>query len=86
MPELGWISFLFVGLLAGFIAEKVLKRDHGLVTNLIVGVIGAYLGGAVFNMLGLDASGLLGAIVVATIGAILLLIIWGMIKGKRAQG
>jgi uncharacterized membrane protein YeaQ/YmgE (transglycosylase-associated protein family) len=86
MPELGWISFLFVGLLAGFIAEKVLKRDHGLVTNLIVGVIGAYLGGAVFNMLGLGASGLIGAIVVATIGAILLLIIWGMIKGKRAQG
>ena len=80
MPELGWISFLFVGLVAGFIAEKVMKRDHGLLTNLIVGVIGAYLGGIIFNMMGLGATGLIGAIAVATIGAIVLLLLLGLIK------
>ena len=44
MAGIGWISFLIIGLIAGFIAEKVMARSHGLVTNLIVGVIGAYLG------------------------------------------
>jgi uncharacterized membrane protein YeaQ/YmgE (transglycosylase-associated protein family) len=86
MPEIGWISFLFIGLIAGFIAEKVMKRDHGLLTNLIVGVVGAYLGGIVFNLMGLGATGLFGALAVATVGAILLLFILGMIKGRRVRG
>ena len=43
MSGLGWISFLIVGLIAGWIADKVMKRDHTLVMNLVVGVIGAYV-------------------------------------------
>lgn len=57
MEGLGWLSFLFVGLIAGFIAEKVMSRNHGLLTNLVVGVVGAYVGAFIFSLLGLQAGG-----------------------------
>lgn len=82
MEGLGWLSFLFVGLLAGFIAEKVMSRNHGLLTNLVVGVIGAYVGAFIFSLLGLQAGGLIGALVVATLGAIALLALLGVIRGR----
>jgi uncharacterized membrane protein YeaQ/YmgE (transglycosylase-associated protein family) len=83
MEGLGWISFLFVGLIAGFIAEKVMSRSHGLITNLVVGVIGAYLGGILFWLIGLQATGFIGALVVATIGAIVLLAIVGWMRSSN---
>lgn len=82
MEGFGWISFLIIGLIAGWIAEKVMKRSHGLMMNLIVGVIGAYLGAFLFSLLGLGASGFIGAVVVATIGAIALLAIVGFVRSK----
>ena len=42
MSGLGWLSFLIVGLIAGWVADQVMKRGNGLVENLVVGVIGAY--------------------------------------------
>lgn len=82
MSGLGWLSFLFIGLVAGWIAEQVMSRSHGLFTNLIVGVVGAYLGAFLFSLLGISAGGLVGALVVATIGAILLLAIVGYFRGR----
>lgn len=82
MTGLGWFSFLIVGLIAGWIAEKIMKRDQGLLMNLIVGVIGAYLGAFLFRMLGLASSGFLGALVVAIIGSVVLLAIVGAIRGR----
>jgi uncharacterized membrane protein YeaQ/YmgE (transglycosylase-associated protein family) len=84
MDGIGWISFLFVGLIAGWIAEKVMRRNHGLLRNLIVGVIGAYLGAILFSAVGLGpAENFWGALVVATIGAIVLLGITGVLLGRR---
>jgi uncharacterized membrane protein YeaQ/YmgE (transglycosylase-associated protein family) len=83
MEGIGWLSFLIIGLLAGWIAEKVMKRSHGLVTNLIVGVIGAYLGAFLFSLVGLQtAGGFIGALIVAVIGAVVLLAIVGWIRGR----
>ena len=82
MEGIGWISFLIIGLLAGWIAEKVMKRSHGLLTNLIVGVIGAYLGAFIFSLFGFEGGGWIAALVVATIGAIVLLAIVGWIRGR----
>lgn len=82
MEGIGWLSFLIVGLVAGWIAEQVMSRSHGLLTNLVVGVIGAYLGAFVFSLLGIQAGGFFGALVVATIGAIALLAIVGAVRSR----
>lgn len=83
MDEMGWIAFLFVGLIAGYIAEKVTRSDHGLLANLIVGIIGAYVGAFLAALIGIAATGFLGVLVVASIGAIIFLTVWQWIRGRR---
>ena len=86
MSGVGIIGAILIGILAGWIAEKVMKRNHGLVINLVVGVVGAFLGSFLFGALGLGASmgsGVIPSLVVATLGAILLLFIVGLVR-KRA--
>ena len=82
MSGLGWLSFLIVGLIAGWIAEQIMKREHGLFINLVVGVIGAYLGAFLFRLLGLTTTGFVGALVVATIGSVVLLAIVGAVRSR----
>ncbi len=79
---IGIIGWIVIGIAAGWIAEKVMKRNHGLLTNLIVGVVGAFLGGFLATSLGVGASGWIMSLVVATIGAILLLFIVGMVRRR----
>lgn len=70
------IYFLLIGLIAGWLAGKITKgRGFGILRNIVIGVIGAMLGGFVFSLLGLSATGTLGSIVTATVGALLLLYI-----------
>lgn len=85
MHGIGWISFLIIGLIAGWVAEKVMHRDQGLLTNLIVGVIGAYLGAFLFSIFGMANGGFWWSLIVAIIGAIILLWIVGMIRGRRTS-
>ena len=82
MQGVGIIGWIVIGIAAGFVAEKVMKRDHGLLTNLIVGVVGALLGGFIAGALGISFGGWIGSFVIATIGAILLLLILGMLKRR----
>ena len=49
----GWIGTLFIGGLAGWIAEKIMKTDHGLLRNIIVGILGSIVGGVLANALGI---------------------------------
>lgn len=71
-----FVYLLIVGLVAGWLASVVVRgRGLGLVGNLVVGVLGAFLGGFVFGAVGLAAYGLTGIVIQATIGAIVLLVI-----------
>lgn len=75
------ILFLLIGLAAGWLAGKIFKgKGFGLVGNLIVGCIGALLGGWVLGALGIAAYGLIGSLITAVIGALLLLWIISLIK------
>ena len=68
------IYCLLIGLAAGWLAGKLMERhSFGVVGNLVVGVIGAILGGVLFRFVGLLTIGLLGDMFSATVGAILLL-------------
>jgi uncharacterized membrane protein YeaQ/YmgE (transglycosylase-associated protein family) len=82
MSGLGWISFLIVGLIAGWVADKIMKRDHSLIMNLVVGVVGAYIGAFLFNLFGLATTGFIGALVVAIVGAVVLLWIVSAVRGR----
>ena len=76
--------FLLIGLAAGWLAGQFMKGSgYGLVGDLIVGVIGAVLGGWVFGLLGVTfVDGLIGALIVATLGAILFLLLLRFIRTK----
>ncbi len=69
----GFFGFLLVGLIAGFISNRVMNREGSLLRNLFVGVVGALLGGFLGWIVGIRAIGFLGAIVISTAGAILFL-------------
>ena len=76
MPGVGFIGMLIIGILAGYIAEKVTASDHGLLTNLLVGIAGSFVGGNLARLLNVEFYGWLGNLIVATIGAVLLIWIW----------
>jgi uncharacterized membrane protein YeaQ/YmgE (transglycosylase-associated protein family) len=82
MPGVGFIGLLFVGILAGYLAERAMNRQHGLLTNLLVGIAGSFVGGTLASVLSINFYGFVGNLVVATAGAILIL--WFF--GKREQG
>jgi len=73
---LGLIWQIAIGILAGFLAGKIMRgRGYGILMDLLLGIVGSMLGGAVFGLLGLYSSGIVGQLVVATVGAILLIYI-----------
>jgi uncharacterized membrane protein YeaQ/YmgE (transglycosylase-associated protein family) len=83
MSIIGWIV---LGLISGFIASKIVnKRGDGLILDIILGVVGAIVGGYLFSALG--AQGVDGVNIysmsVAVVGAIVVLVIYHAITGRR---
>jgi uncharacterized membrane protein YeaQ/YmgE (transglycosylase-associated protein family) len=69
-----FIWFLLIGLCAGWLAGQLTKgKGFGPAGNLIIGVIGAVVGGFLFGLVGLGSTNLLGELITATVGAIALL-------------
>jgi uncharacterized membrane protein YeaQ/YmgE (transglycosylase-associated protein family) len=81
---LGIIGWIVIGVVAGWLAEQIMGRNHGLLTNLIVGVVGALLGGFIAsNLLGVPVGGFnLITLLVAVGGAVLLLFLVGLVKRR----
>ena len=78
-----FLWFILIGIAAGWLAGQIMKSGgYGLVGDLIVGVIGALLGGWLFGLAGIAAAGLIGQLVVATLGAIVLILVLRLIKKK----
>ncbi len=83
MSGVGWLLAIVVGVFAGWIAEKIMKRDHGLFVNLIVGLVGAIIGKFLLSMLGVGYEGVLPSLGAAVLGAVILLALMGMFRGRR---
>jgi uncharacterized membrane protein YeaQ/YmgE (transglycosylase-associated protein family) len=78
------IIFLLVGLVAGWLAGLIMKSRYGLLGDLIIGVIGSFLGGWLLGLLKFNpGGGLLGTFITAVIGAIVLLFLVRLIFGRR---
>jgi len=79
--------WLLVGLVAGFLASRVMRGGgYGLIGDIVVGLIGAFIGGWLASFLGLGSSGLIGTIIVAFIGACILLAILHAVTGGSSRG
>jgi uncharacterized membrane protein YeaQ/YmgE (transglycosylase-associated protein family) len=77
------VVLLLVGLVAGFLASKVMTgRGMGLIWDIVIGVLGAFLGGWLAGALGIAVGGLFAEIVVAFIGALILLFIFRALIGR----
>jgi uncharacterized membrane protein YeaQ/YmgE (transglycosylase-associated protein family) len=84
MSIIGWI---ILGLIAGFIASKIVnKRGEGLVLDILLGIVGAVVGGWLFAFFG--AEGVTGlniySMFVAVIGAVVILVLYHAVSGQRA--
>jgi uncharacterized membrane protein YeaQ/YmgE (transglycosylase-associated protein family) len=85
----GFFGTLLIGLMAGWIAEKVTRGEHGLITNLIIGILGAYIGGFLANALGLRLGEVFhgwfwGNLLVSVVGAVILILAYRLVMGRRA--
>jgi uncharacterized membrane protein YeaQ/YmgE (transglycosylase-associated protein family) len=79
---MGIFAWIVVGLIAGWLAGKVMKGGgYGILVDIILGILGGILGGWIFGLLGIwQGRGMVGSIVVAFIGAVILVAITRLLK------
>jgi uncharacterized membrane protein YeaQ/YmgE (transglycosylase-associated protein family) len=78
-----WIWFLAIGGVAGWLAGTVFRgKGFGILGNIVIGVVGALVGGFVFPKLGIHWQGDFGAFIMATLGAIILLALLSLTARK----
>lgn len=82
-----FIVWCVIGGVAGWLAGKVVKgHGHGVVANIVIGIIGALLGGWLLGVLGFNTSGeLLPTLLTAFLGAVVLLVLIGMLGNKKQK-
>ncbi len=89
LGSVGIVGTILIGILAGWIAEKMTGSDHGLIRNLIVGLIGAWIGFFVSDLMKLEMSQFIqgwfwGNLIISAVGATLFLTILKLFRGRRA--
>lgn len=86
---MGFIAYLIVGGVVGWLASIIMGRNHqmGIILNIVVGIIGAFLGGLLISPLvgvgTIDEGLTVGSFLVSLIGAIILLAIVGLFTGRK---
>lgn len=80
MPGVGFFGMLLIGFIAGYVAERTMNREHGLLTNILVGIAGSFVGGTLAGLIGITYYGFAGSLVVAIVGAVLILWLFGRSK------
>lgn len=87
MGQMGWLAWIIVGAVAGWLASMVMKTNgqQGLLMDIVVGILGAFIGGFLFNQFG--AAGVTGfnfwSLFVAFFGAVVLLAVIRLLTGRR---
>jgi uncharacterized membrane protein YeaQ/YmgE (transglycosylase-associated protein family) len=80
----GIISWLFIGLIAGWLAGKISRgAGYGCITDIVLGLVGSLLGGWIFTRLGIFGGGFIYSLAAATLGAVILVSIVHLFAGKR---
>ncbi|MBL8791578.1 MAG: GlsB/YeaQ/YmgE family stress response membrane protein [Rhizobiales bacterium] len=82
MEGYGIFMQILLGGLAGWIAEKVMRFDTGLIMNIILGIVGAIVGNKLLALLGFGLGGVVGQLIVAVLGACILILIYRAVRGR----
>ena len=81
MIGMGVFAWIVIGLIAGFLATRITSARGGLIRNIAIGLVGAFLGGFLAEKLGLQvAPDFWGHLITATAGAVILLIVWQAVR------
>ena len=82
-----FLIWIVIGLVAGWLASAVVGGGYGVIGDIVVGVVGAFLGGMIFRGLHIHApfGGIAGTIFVAFIGAVVLLVVLRLIRSVSAR-
>jgi uncharacterized membrane protein YeaQ/YmgE (transglycosylase-associated protein family) len=81
-PQVGWIAAIIIGGIAGWLAEQFMKSDIGLLMNIVLGIVGAAIGSAILTFFGVNLGGWIGYLIAGFIGAVLLIWIVRMVRGR----
>ncbi|NLD24383.1 MAG: GlsB/YeaQ/YmgE family stress response membrane protein [Bacteroidales bacterium] len=80
---MGWLWWIIIGAVAGWLAGTLMRGGgFGFIVNVLVGIAGAVIGGWVFGLLGIAAGGIMGSLVTALVGAVLLLWIISLFRRR----
>lgn len=81
-PGYGFFMTLLIGLLAGWIAERLTASDHGLITNMLVGVAGSFVGAKIAELLEIPIFGFGRTLLAAVVGACVVIVIWNALRRR----
>ena len=86
-PSLGFLGWIIVGGLAGWIGSKIMGTDAsmGVVLNIVVGIVGGFLGGWLLTLFGVDVAGggMIFSFLTCLLGAVILLWIVGLVQKRK---
>lgn len=77
---IGWIAAIIIGGLAGWLAEKFMKSNMGVIMNIILGIFGAIVANFILSLVGIGLGGWLGYLIAGFIGACILIALARMIR------
>ena len=84
-PQVGWIAAIIIGGVAGWLAERFMKSEMGLLMNIVLGIVGAAIASAILSFFGVQLGGWIGYLVAGGfIGAVLLIWIVRAVRGRPA--
>lgn len=80
--QIGWITAILIGGIAGWLAEKFMKSDQGLLMNIVLGIIGAIVANFLLAMIGVALGGVFGYLIAGFLGACLLIWVGRLLKRR----
>ncbi|MCP4177750.1 MAG: GlsB/YeaQ/YmgE family stress response membrane protein [bacterium] len=81
---MGLLLFIIIGGIAGWIAGLIMKGGgFGVIVNIVIGILGAFIGRFVFHIFGLYSMGILGSLITAIVGALILIFIVNVISKNK---
>ncbi len=84
-PGMGFLALIFVGGMAGWIAGMITGRRHWILTNILIGVCGSWLGSQLASIAGVRLAGKWSHFVAALVGSIVILFIWQTLHPRNRR-